>query len=111
MTSNPINKQGRNNGGKFKRGRKPHNLPRRDYDSFSDMVRQVANEPRKAQIGGHDVTISRAEVVYRLMVGRALRGNKRELVSLLKLMMRQPSMAATFREYSITVIGGALANV
>lgn len=111
MTSDPIKKPGRGNGGKFKPGRKPHNVPLKDYLSFADMVRKIANEPRKAQIGGQDVVISRSEGVYRSMVGRALRDNKRELVSLLKLMMRRPSMAATFREHRVTVIGGSLADV
>lgn len=97
--------------GTSKSRKKPHNVPRRDYLSFPDMVRKIADEPRKAQIGDNEVVMSRAEGVYRCMVDRALRGNKRELVSLLRMSIRRPSMAATFREYNITIIGGALANV
>lgn len=111
MTSDDTNKSGRGKGGKFKSGRKPHNVPLKDYLSFADMFRQIANEPRKAQIGGQDVIISRSEGVYRSIVNRALKGNKRELVSLLRLMMRRPNMAATFRDHFITVIGGSLCNV
>lgn len=111
MTMDFFDETGRGKAGQFKRGRKPHNVAIRDYDSLGDMVRKIANEPRKAQMAGKDVVISRSEGVYRSMVERALHGNKRELVSLLKLMMRRPSMAATFREHMVTVIGGSLADV
>jgi hypothetical protein len=111
VTSKTTDKKSRTNAGTFKRGRRPHNVPIKDYSSFADMVRKIADEPRKAQIAGQEVVISRSEGVYRSMVDRALRGNKRELIILLRMMMRRPSMAATFRKYHVTVVGGSLANV
>jgi hypothetical protein len=54
--------------------------------------------------------MSRSERLFRVMVDRALQGNVREVRRLLHLMATRPTLAATFREETVTVVSGPLCN-
>ena len=96
---------------KAPRNRKPHNARSTDYASFNELLAQIAAEPRAALVGDEQVTMSRCERLFRLMVERALQGKVREITKLLQLMAKNPSTAATFRDETVTVISGVLARV
>ncbi len=93
------------------RNRKPHNARTANYASFDELLAQIAAEPRTALVGDQQVTMSRRERLFRLMVDRALQGKVREVTKLLQLMAKNPSTAATFRDETVTVISGVLCRV
>jgi hypothetical protein len=62
-------------------------------------------------INGKVVEISWAERSMRLMIDRALAGNRRDLAQLLRLMIEHPSISGSYRERQVTFIRGPLANV
>ncbi len=91
--------------------RKPHNAGTLTYDSFFDLLKMVADEPRKATIAGEEVTITRTEALLRVTIDRALQGKTRELTKLLQFMAKNPGLAATSRTQLIYFVRGALADV
>ncbi len=93
----------------FKRGRKPHNARAPlEHDSLADLVRQVGSETRKVLKGGETVEMTRTERTLRLQVERALEGNKvREVASILRLMLKHPEIARSYRKEITIFIGGS----
>ena len=92
------------------RRRKPHNASTNDYASFDELLASIAAEPRTALVGSDQLKMSRSERLFRVMVDRALQGNVREVRRLLHLMATRPTLAATFREETVTVVSGPLCN-
>jgi hypothetical protein len=90
--------------------RKPHNAKTADYGNFEDLLALIADEPRKANIDGEDVTITRVEALLRAMVDRAASAKSRELIKLLQMMAKDPGLAAKSPTTTIIHIGAALAN-
>ena len=91
--------------------RKPHNAKTITYISFDDLLRQIALAPRSATIGDAEVTMSREERLYRLMIDGALKGEVHDVLFLLKKMAENPTVAAAYREEIVMVISGPLAAV
>lgn len=93
------------------RNRKPHNAKTANYASFDELLAQIAAEPRTALVGDEQITMPRGERLLRLMLDRALKGHPRDVIKLLQMMAKSPSVAATFRDETVTVISGALCHV
>lgn len=91
--------------------RKPHNARTIYYLSFYELLAMIAAERRVALIGGQQTSMSRSERLLRLLLDRALAGKARDVIKLLQLMAKNPSVAATFRDEIIIVTSGALCNV
>lgn len=90
--------------------RKPHNARTTDYASFAELLAMISAEPRTALVGDEQVTMPRGERLLRIMVDRALQGHAREVTKLIQLMAKSPSLAATFRDERVLVLGGYLAR-
>ena len=94
-----------------KASRKPHNARTIEYATFPELLALIAAEPRTALIGDGHVSMPRSERLFRLMLDRALQGNVRDVIKMLQLMAKYPAVAATFRDETVIVVGGALCNV
>lgn len=93
---------------RYKKGRKPHNArPSDDYLSLEELVRKVGSEPREAVLDGEVVEMSRCERTFRLMVGRALEGNAREVAQILRHMIKYPELSKSFKEEIVILITGS----
>jgi hypothetical protein len=97
--------------GKFKPGRKPHNVAVPIDRSLKDIVLRVANERHAVTIDGVTRNISRMERTLRLTVDRAVKGNKKDILRLLQIVAKRPDMAASIRTDTIVFFNGAMAEV
>jgi hypothetical protein len=75
-----------------KRARKPHNAHVPNYQTLAEIIESVGSEPRKLPLPDGELTTSRKERCYRLMIERALRGKNRDLAQLLRLMAKYPDL-------------------
>ena len=91
--------------------RKPHNARTTEYVSFNELLAMIAAERRVAVVGGRQTSMNRGERLLRLMLDRALQGKVREVIKLLQLMAKNPTVAATFRDEIVIVTSGALCHV
>jgi hypothetical protein len=92
---------------KPKTGRKPHNATQpADYSSLAELISKVGDEPRKVLVRGQEVNMSRSERLLRLQVDRALQGNVREVANIIRLMIKYPDIAASYREEKVVLIAG-----
>ena len=97
-----------------KRGgsRKPHNARRpADVESLEELVARVGAEVRKIPSSKGVVEMTRLERTLRLLVNRAMEGKVRDVAHLVRLMSKYPSVAKSYREETVIVINGPLANV
>ena len=108
MTKEVKNKGAR--GGRFQKGRMPHNAKVATYDDIADLVRAIGAEPKRATVRGEEVSMSWSERSLRLSIERAINGQTRDLIDLLKLMIKHPRITGPARMRQITVVRGALAN-
>jgi hypothetical protein len=91
----------------YKKGRKPHNAtPAADYLSLEDLVQKVGSGPRKVLIDGELVEMSRCERTFRLVIGRALEGNAREVAQILRHMLKYPELSKSFKEEFVIIFNG-----
>jgi hypothetical protein len=91
--------------------RKPHNAKTAEYATFNELLGMIADQPRKAKIAGQEVTMTRTEVLLRVLVERATQGKVREIKQLLQMMARDPGLAANSRTHVQIFLNGALAHV
>jgi hypothetical protein len=96
----------------FQKGRRPHNAGKgEEFSSTADLVRILAAEKKRVTIDGKEVEISWAERSFRLTIGRALGGNRRDLAQMLRLMIQHPSIGASYRERHVIFLSATLAAV
>lgn len=96
----------------FKAGRKPHNVPPpKQYDSLHELVKVIGSQPRTVFINGKSIEMSLAERTLRLQVNRALEGKVRDVAHILRLMMKYPNLAKSYKEKKVILMCGAFANV
>ncbi len=101
-----------NQGGKLGGSRKPHNARRAaDVESLDELVARVGDELRRIPSSKGAVEMTRLERTLRLQVERALEGKVRDVAHLLRLMSKYPSVAKSYREETVIIINGPLANV
>lgn len=98
-------------GSKGGRKRPPHNVRRAEYQSFGDLLAKAADEPRAAEINDREVRLIRAELLFRLSIGRALNGSPSDVADVLQRMARNPKLAASFREEITYYHHGRIADV
>jgi hypothetical protein len=97
--------------GSIKR-RRPHNAGTgEEFGSLDDLVRKIGAERTTVTINGEERKISRVERSIRLLIHRALGGNRRDLAHLLRLMKSNPRISSSHRERFVTIIRGAMADV
>ena len=101
---------GSTSNGRYKPGHRPHNAVTPTDHSLKDVVLRIANELHEVSINGEPRTISRAERVFRLTVERAVKGNVRDIAHLLRIIAKNPELAASERTDTIIFINGALAR-
>lgn len=101
----------RDENGRFKSGRRPHNARGSDYTSFSDLVRKQALKPRTVRLNGKRITITRLERYLRMKVARATAGDPLEVADMLRFMKKYPEIAELHLTQIVYFVNGALANV
>ena len=93
--------------GTGKRPRKPHNARKSaPIRSVGDLARSVGAEPRKAIMGGKEVTMTQAERLARGTVEAAIGGSISDLKLLIQMMIKHPEIAASSRERWVLTLCG-----
>lgn len=93
--------------GTGKRPRKPHNARKSaPIRSVGDLARSVGAEPRKAIMGGKEITMTLAERLARGTVEAAIGGSISDLKLLIQTMIKHPQIAASARERWVLTLGG-----
>lgn len=99
-------------GGKRGGSRKPHNAKRAaDVESLEELVARVGAELRRIPTSKSVVEMTRLERTLRLLVDRALEGKVRDVAHVLRLMLKHPSLAKSYREETVIVLSPVMANV
>ena len=93
------------------RRRPPHNTKLAEYESFGDLLSKAANAPRTAEIHGREFEMSRAARLFHLSIDRAVQGNPREVVDVIRRMAKNPNLAASFRIQLVAYAHGELTKV
>ena len=102
---------GQKTSSRFRRGRKPHNANRGlEFANVAELIATIGAEPKRLGVDGQQVEMSWAERSFRLTVDRALKGNRRDLAHLLRLMIKHPSVSVSHRERYVTYMTQTLAR-
>ena len=96
--------------GRFKKGRMPHNAKVPTYADFGDLVRSVGAAPKSVTINGQEVSMPWSERSMRLSVDRAIKGQTRDLIDLLRLMIKHPQITGPVKTKFIYVMRGGFAG-
>lgn len=92
---------------RFQPGNVPHNKrPMKPIESLGDVLQQVLSEPRKVTKDGKLQEMTRVERAMRLDVERAANGDTRAIKRLVKLMLKHPKLARSYRQELRVVISG-----
>lgn len=103
--------RGRASSGRFRGGRKPHNVkPAEHISGLQDLVIKVGSETRSVMLQGEAVEMSRAERALRLTVERALEGKVGAVADMLRLMMKYPQFSKSYKEETVLIIAGTDLN-
>ena len=94
--------------GRFKQGRMPHNAKVPTYADIGDLVRAVGAEPKSVTINGQEVSMTWSERSLRLSIELAINGNTRDLIDLVRLMIKHPQITGPVRTRLYTIIRGNL---
>ena len=98
-------------GTKGGRKRPPHNATLAEHESFGDLLAKAAIELKSAEFNGHEVRLSRVELLFRQSIAGALDGSPIDVADVLQKMAKNPQLAASFREVITYYYHGAVANI
>lgn len=96
---------------RFKKGRRPHNAKVLEFETIADLVKCLGSERKRVALNGEEVEMTWAERSLRLTVDRALKGNRRDLAQLLRLMIKHPQISGPGRMTVVYFFRGALAKI
>lgn len=73
--------------------RRPHNAKvDQDFDDIHQLTRRLGSEIKRVTLNGKPVEMTWAERSLRLLVDRALAGNRRDIAQLLRIMIDHPNV-------------------
>ena len=92
--------------------KRPHNAKTGiKFDNLPELILRLGAEKKLVNLNGAETEMVWAERSLRLTVERALAGNRRDLLLLLKMMSRYPETTGAGRATVQYFIRGALAHV
>ncbi len=92
--------------------RQPHNAKvDRDFDDIHELTRKLGSEMKRVTLNGEAVEMTWAERSLRLLVDRALAGNRRDIAQLLRVMIDHPNVTGVGPVITRIFLPSAAANL
>jgi hypothetical protein len=91
--------------------RPPHNAKIIIHESFEDALASISAAPRKVTVDGRVTFVSRREANLRTLVDRALKGGVSQMTFLLRMLAKNPDLAAPCRRDVVYVFNGYWADL
>jgi len=96
-----------------KRAKRPPHNAKIDfkYDDVGELTRKLGSELKRVTLDGQEVEMMWAERALRLLIDRALAGNRRDIAQLLRMMIDHPDVTGRGPVITQILISKAFANV
>ncbi len=92
--------------------RRPHNAKvDRDFDDIHELTRRLGSEMKRVTLNGEAIQMTWTERSLRLLVDRALAGNRRDLAQLLRVMIDHPNVTGVGPVITRIFLPSAAANL